>query len=73
MSLNLGIGSNFSKLMSVTIHGPFSLESVSGVRFWVVSDIFGQKNQINHVNLMNFLMEKLARFLAIGSYVVAPL
>ena len=39
----VGIGAIFSKFISVTIHGPFSLESVSGVRFWEVSDIFGPK------------------------------
>ena len=31
--VKVGIGSNFSNLLSVIIHGSFSLERVSGVRF----------------------------------------
>ena len=41
--IDVGIELFFSKFMSVTIHGLFSLESGSGVRFWEVSDIFGPK------------------------------
>ena len=59
--------------MSVTIYEPYSLESVSGMWFWEVLDIFGPKNGIDPVNFMNFLMEKLARFLAAAFCKVSPM
>ena len=59
--------------MSVIIHGSFSLESVSGVRFQEVSDIFGPQ-KLNQPRLFyDFFMEKLASFLAPAFCVVGPL
>ena len=58
--LKLGIRSNSSKLMSASIYGPFSLDSVSEVRFWELSHIFGPKKMNWPCWFYEFLKEKIS-------------